>query len=84
MAKIIYFTFINLFIISLNQIQKTFDIVEGIQSLAIQKDSTYTLTFNAKDSGNYVILFPSHFQLLEATGDIHEDVDLKDGFYSTA
>ena len=84
MAKIIFFTFISLFIISLNQIQKSFDIVEGIQSLAIQQDSTYTLTFNAKDSGNYVILFPSHFQLLEATGDIHEDVDLREGFYSTA
>ena len=38
--------------------------------------------FNAINDGNYVIIFPDYFQILEATGELHEDVDLIKESYS--
>lgn len=42
----------------------------------------YYFTFNAIDNGTYAIIFPSHFKLLEATGEINEDSDFDYGVYS--
>ena len=58
------------------------DIVEGTKTYNVVKGSTYNFIFKAIDNGTYVIIFPQHFQLLEATGEIHEDVDIYSDFYS--
>jgi len=80
MAKIIIFIFISLYIFSSGQYES--DIVEGTKTYNVVKGSTYNFIFKAIDNGTYVIIFPQHFQLLEATGEIHEDVDIDSGFYS--
>ena len=87
MIKILFLIFINIFIVSLKEtqiIQKDYDIAEVVLSLSYQEGISYDLIFNAVDNGTYVILFPDDFLLLEATGDIHEDVDFnkEDGFIS--
>ena len=83
MKKIIFLLFINIFIVSPKEtqiIEKDFDIVEGILPLSCNEDISYDIVFNAVDNGTYVIVFPDAFHLLEATGDIHEDVDFNKAY----
>ena len=78
MNKIIFLLFISIFIVSPKEtqiIEKDFDIAEGVLPLGYNQDIAYDIVFNAVDNGTYVKVFPDSFQLLEATGDIHEDVD---------
>ena len=76
MKKILIF--FSLFIYSLNQYE--LNIEEGTKSFIIQKETLYTFTFKAINSGNYIIIFPDHFELKEATGELHEDVDINSFF----
>ena len=73
--------FICLYIFSLEEFIE--DIVQGTKSYTFQKDTLYNFTFKAVNNGTYVIIFPSPFQLLEATGEINEDVKLNLGFFSS-
>ena len=58
------------------------NIVEGTKSYTFEKETLYNFTFKAVNDGTYAIIFPGHFKLLEATGEINEDVDIDFGFYS--
>ena len=80
MLKLSTFLFICLYVFSLGRYN--IDIVEGTLSYTFEPHTEYYFTFNAIDNGIYVIIFPSQFKLLEATGEINEDVDFDYGFYS--
>jgi len=67
--------FFCLFIYSLSQYE--LDIVEGTKSFTIDKATFFNFTFNSTDSGTYIIIFPEEFELKEATGDIHEDINIE-------
>ena len=67
--------FFCLFIYSLSQYK--LDIVEGTKSFTIKKETYYNFTFNAIDYGNYIIIFPEEFERKEATGDLHEDINIE-------
>ena len=67
--------FFCLFIFSLSQYE--LDIVEGTKSFTIDKATFFNFTFNSTDSGTYIIIFPEEFELKEATGDIHEDINIE-------
>ena len=70
--KIILLLCLCIFAYSQNEIN--IDIVEGTQSLTIQASTTYELTLRAKADGTFVIIFPDIFQVIEATGDLNEDI----------
>ena len=70
--KIILLLCLCIFAYSQNEIN--IDIVEGTQSLTIQASTTYELTLRAKADGTFVIVFPDIFQVIEATGDLNEDI----------
>ena len=83
MLKLKVFIFIYLFIFTLEELKEfEEDLVEGSKSYTFEKETYYNFTFKAIDSGTYVIIFPGFFKLLEATGEINEDVDINYGFLS--
>ena len=80
MIKLNVFIFIYLYIFTLEEF--VVDIVEGAKSYSFEKETYYNFTLKAKDNGVYIIIFPGFFKLLEATGEINENVDINYGFLS--
>ena len=80
MLKFKIFIFIYLYIFALEEFEE--DLIEGTKSYTFEKETYYNFTFKAIDNGTYVIIFPGFFKLLEATGEINEDVDFNYGFLS--
>ena len=80
MFKLRIFIFTLLYFFSFEEFIE--DIVEGTKSYTFEKETLYNFTFKAVKDGTYAIVFPGHFQILEATGEINEDVDIDSGFYS--
>lgn len=74
MNKINFIFFIALILGSLCQNEIELDIAEGVYSYTFEPKIKYNITLKAVDSGNYIIIFPDSFQIIEATGDVHESL----------
>ena len=81
--KIILFICLYCFSLSLNDNEYESDITEGIYKFEIKNNTFYNFTFKAKENGTYFIFFPDYFKLMEATGEMNEDINIEAGFFST-
>ena len=81
-----YFLYLSLlfFIYSNDEEIIKIDIKEGIYHYYFKESENKTLEFNAIDNGYYLITFYMLGSIIEATGDIHEDVIIKDDGFETS
>ena len=81
--KIILLICLYCFSLSLSGNDYEKDITEGIYTFDIENNTFYNFTFKAKENGTYFIFFPDYFKLMEATGEMNEDINIEAGFFST-
>lgn len=76
------FLILCLFLFFINTQDITYlDIKEGINSYKLTKEMTFKLT--AKDEGFYLIAFSDLVRVTQANGNLGENVDFKNGNYTT-